>query len=162
MVASYDTPAPLIVDGLNDIGLDCFEPKGAFYAFPSVRSTGMNEHEFCERLLVEEHVAVIPGSALGRGGEGHVRCAYAASIEPHREGAGAHGSLRAPPQLTAKQRGEPEYAEKNRDKQVVSLRSPRPLRWMVFPRLKYACRLTQVELPGGVGPARASSSRSSS
>jgi aminotransferase len=58
--------ARLIVDGLNEIGLACFEPKGAFYAFPSVRRTGMNEHEFCERLLVEEHVAVIPGSAFGR------------------------------------------------------------------------------------------------
>ncbi len=81
MVASYDTRRRLIVDGLNSIGLDCFEPKGAFYAFPSIRITGMNEHEFCERLLVEEHVAVIPGSAFGCGGEGHVRCAYAASIE---------------------------------------------------------------------------------
>jgi aminotransferase len=81
MVASYDARRRLIVDGLNAIGLDCFEPKGAFYAFPSVRSTGMDEHEFCERLLVEEHVAVIPGSAFGCGGEGHVRCAYAASVE---------------------------------------------------------------------------------
>ena len=80
MVASYDTRRKLIVAGLNDIGLACFEPKGAFYAFPSIRSTGMNEHEFCERLLLEEHVAVIPGSAFGQGGEGHVRCAYAASI----------------------------------------------------------------------------------
>ena len=81
MVASYDTRRRLIVNGLNSIGLDCFEPKGAFYAFPSIRISGMNEHEFCERLLVEEHVAVIPGSAFGCGGEGHVRCAYAASIE---------------------------------------------------------------------------------
>lgn len=81
MVASYDTRRRLIVSGLNAIGLDCFEPKGAFYAFPSIRITGMNEHEFCERLLIEEHVAVIPGSAFGCGGEGHVRCAYAASID---------------------------------------------------------------------------------
>ena len=81
MVASYDVRRRLIVDGLNSIGLACFEPKGAFYAFPSIRVTGMNEHEFCERLLVEEHVAVIPGSAFGCGGEGHVRCAYAASID---------------------------------------------------------------------------------
>ncbi len=81
MVASYDSRRRLIVDGLNAIGLACFEPKGAFYAFPSVRSTGMSEHEFCERLLVEEHVAVIPGSAFGCGGEGHIRCAYAASVE---------------------------------------------------------------------------------
>ena len=81
MVASYDMRRRFIVEGLNEIGLDCFEPKGAFYAFPSVRRTGMDEHEFCERLLVEEHVAVIPGSAFGQGGEGHVRCAYASSME---------------------------------------------------------------------------------
>ena len=81
MVASYDHRRRFIVDGLNEIGLDCFEPKGAFYAFPSVKRTGMDEHEFCERLLVEEHVAVIPGSAFGAGGEGHVRCAYASSLE---------------------------------------------------------------------------------
>ncbi len=81
MVASYDARRRVIVDGLNSIGMDCFEPKGAFYAFPSVKKTGMSEHEFCERLLVEERVAVIPGSAFGKGGEGHVRCAYAASME---------------------------------------------------------------------------------
>jgi aminotransferase len=81
MVESYDKRRRLIVGGLNELGLDCFEPKGAFYAFPSVAKSGMNEHEFAERLLMEEHVAVIPGSAFGRGGEGHVRCAYAASVE---------------------------------------------------------------------------------
>jgi len=81
MVASYDARRQLIVNGLNQIGLDCFEPKGAFYAFPSVRSTGMEEHEFVEQLLLEEKVAVIPGSAFGKGGEGHIRCAYASSEE---------------------------------------------------------------------------------
>ncbi len=81
MIASYDARRRLVVNGLNSIGLDCFEPKGAFYAFPSVRRTGMDEHEFCERLLLEEKVAVIPGSGFGRGGEGHVRLAYAASQE---------------------------------------------------------------------------------
>lgn len=81
MVASYDERRRLIVGGLNAIGLDCFEPKGAFYAFPSVEKTGMDEHEFAERLLLEERVAVIPGSAFGKGGEGHVRCAYAQSKE---------------------------------------------------------------------------------
>ncbi len=81
MVASYDMRRQLIVKGLNEIGLDCFEPKGAFYAFPSVVKTGMSEQEFAERLLLEERVAVIPGSAFGKGGEGHVRCAYAASME---------------------------------------------------------------------------------
>jgi len=81
MVASYDARRRLIVKGLNEIGLDCFEPKGAFYAFPSVRNTGMGEYEFADRLLAEERVALIPGSAFGKGGEGHVRCAYAASME---------------------------------------------------------------------------------
>ncbi len=81
MVASYDARRRLIVGGMNELGLDCFEPKGAFYAFPSIRRTGMTEHEFCETLLKEERVAVIPGSAFGGGGEGHIRCAYAASVE---------------------------------------------------------------------------------
>lgn len=80
MVASYDSRRRFIVDGLNEIGLACFEPKGAFYCFPSVQSTGMNEHEFCDRLLEEERVAVIPGSAFGKGGEGHVRLAYCQSM----------------------------------------------------------------------------------
>ena len=81
MVDSYDARRRLIVQGLNEIGLDCFEPKGAFYAFPSIERSGMTEHEFAERLLLEEQVAVIPGSAFGKGGEGHVRCAYASSLE---------------------------------------------------------------------------------
>ena len=81
MVASYDQRRRLIVDGLNQIGLHCFEPRGAFYAFPSIANTGMNEHEFAEKLLLEERVAVIPGSAFGQGGEGHVRCAYARSLD---------------------------------------------------------------------------------
>jgi aminotransferase len=81
MVASYDERRRLIVSGLNAIGLDCFEPKGAFYAFPSVEKTGMSDEEFAERLLREERVAVIPGSAFGQGGAGYVRCAYAQSQE---------------------------------------------------------------------------------
>ncbi len=78
MIDSYDERRRLIVGGLNEIGLDCFEPKGAFYAFPSIAKSGMDEHEFCELLLHEQQVAVIPGSAFGKGGEGHIRCAYAA------------------------------------------------------------------------------------
>jgi aminotransferase len=81
MISSYDARRRTIVKGFNEIGMDCFEPKGAFYAFPSIVRTGMDEHEFAERLLMEERVAVIPGSAFGRGGEGHVRCAYAASMQ---------------------------------------------------------------------------------
>ena len=77
----YDRRRRLIVDGLNALGLTCFEPKGAFYAFPCIRSTGMTSNEFSERLLEEEKVAVVPGSAFGECGEGFVRCSYASSYE---------------------------------------------------------------------------------
>lgn len=85
MVEEYDRRRRLIVDGLNAIGLDCFEPRGAFYAFPSVQRTGMSSEEFSEKLLREEQVAVVPGNAFGVGGEGFVRCAYAASMEDIEE-----------------------------------------------------------------------------
>lgn len=77
MVASYDERRRLIVDGLNRIGLRCFEPKGAFYAFPSIVASGLTSEQFAERLLFEERVAVVPGSAFGACGEGYVRCSYA-------------------------------------------------------------------------------------
>jgi len=81
MAGRYDQRRSLIVNGLNQIGLPCFEPKGAFYAFPSVKFTGMSSQEFCETLLKEEKVAVVPGDAFGRCGEGYIRCSYAASVE---------------------------------------------------------------------------------
>lgn len=77
----YDRRRRLIVAGLNNIGLSCFEPKGAFYAFPCIRTTGLSSMEFSERLLMEEKVAVVPGSAFGECGEGFVRCSYASSLE---------------------------------------------------------------------------------
>jgi aminotransferase len=77
MRARYDRRRRLIVDGLNGIGLTCFEPKGAFYAFPSIAATGMTDEEFSERLIMEEKVACVPGSAFGSSGAGHVRCSYA-------------------------------------------------------------------------------------
>jgi len=80
MVKEYDQRRRVIVQGLNEIGLDCFEPKGAFYAFPSIRSTGLSSEEFAERLLLEERVVVVPGSAFGQCGEGHIRCCYATSL----------------------------------------------------------------------------------
>ena len=80
MVGDYNRRRLVIVKGLNDIGLPCFEPKGAFYAFPSIRATGMTSGEFAEKLLVEEKVAVVPGSAFGQYGEGYVRCCYATSL----------------------------------------------------------------------------------
>ena len=77
----YDRRRRLIVDGFNRLGLTCFEPKGAFYAFPSVRSTGLSDEDFTERLLREEKVVVVPGSAFGACGAGHVRACYATPYE---------------------------------------------------------------------------------
>jgi aminotransferase len=81
MVSEYDRRRKLIVTGCNTLGLDCFEPRGAFYAFPSVARSGMSDEEFAEKLLAEEHVAVIPGNAFGEGGAGYVRMCYAQSYE---------------------------------------------------------------------------------
>ncbi len=80
MVRSYDQRRQVIVAGLNAIGLPTFEPRGAFYAFPDIRGTGLSSEEFSERLLLEEQVAVIPGNAFGACGEGFVRAVYAASM----------------------------------------------------------------------------------
>ncbi len=77
MVAEYDRRRTLVVSALNGMGLVCPEPRGAFYTFPHVGSAGMNDETFSERLLIEERVAVIPGSAFGEGGAGHVRICYA-------------------------------------------------------------------------------------
>ncbi len=85
MVAEYDRRRRLIVDGFNTLGLDCFEPKGAFYAFPSIARSGMSSEEFANRLLAEEEVAVIPGEAFGASGNGYVRAAYAQSYEKIEE-----------------------------------------------------------------------------
>ena len=81
MVAEYDRRRRLIYDGLTKMGLECFEPKGAFYIFPSIKSTGYTSDEFAEKLLTTEHVALVPGSAFGACGEGHVRCSYATAID---------------------------------------------------------------------------------
>lgn len=80
MVEDYNRRRLVIVKGLCDIGLSCFEPRGAFYAFPSIKCTGMTSGEFAEGLLTEEKVAVVPGSAFGQCGEGYVRCCYATSL----------------------------------------------------------------------------------
>jgi aminotransferase len=85
MRAEYDRRRRLIVDGLNAIGLDTFEPRGAFYAFPKVSSTGLDDETFTERLLTEERVAVVPGSAFGPSGAGHVRMCYATAYEQLEE-----------------------------------------------------------------------------
>jgi len=80
MVQEYNRRRRLMVKRFNEIGLPCFEPKGAFYAFPSIKATGMNSEEFAEKLLLEEKVAVVPGTAFGPYGEGFVRCCYATSL----------------------------------------------------------------------------------
>ncbi len=79
MVAEYDRRRRMMVEGLRNIGLDCFEPHGAFYVFPSIRNTGLSSLEFAEKLLQAEKVALVPGDAFGACGEGFVRCSYASS-----------------------------------------------------------------------------------
>ncbi|MBO5945408.1 MAG: aminotransferase class I/II-fold pyridoxal phosphate-dependent enzyme [Clostridia bacterium] len=80
MVREYDDRRKIIVSGFNEIGLECREPKGAFYAFPSIKSTGMTSEEFCERLLYSKRVALVPGTAFGKSGEGFVRASYCYSL----------------------------------------------------------------------------------
>lgn len=77
----YDMRRRLLVDGLNRLGLTCFEPEGAFYVFPCIRSTGLSSEEFCERLIYDKRVAVVPGTAFGACGEGFIRISYAYSIK---------------------------------------------------------------------------------
>lgn len=80
MREEYNYRRRVIVDGFNKMGLSCFEPEGAFYVFPSVQSTGLSSNDFAENLLMQEKVAVVPGTAFGDSGEGFVRCSYAYSI----------------------------------------------------------------------------------
>ncbi len=85
MLAEYEQRRQVIVRGLNQIGLTCHEPKGAFYAFPSVQITGMSSEEFTEKLLLEEKVVVMPGNLFGQQGEGFVRCCYATALSDIEE-----------------------------------------------------------------------------
>lgn len=81
MVEEYNVRRRILVDGFNRIGLTCFEPEGAFYVFPCVKSTGMTSEEFCSKLLEEKKVAVVPGNAFGESGEGFIRVSYAYSLK---------------------------------------------------------------------------------
>ena len=81
----YNMRRRLVVRSFNDMGLTCFEPRGAFYAFPCIRSTGMSSQEFCTKLLEQKHVAIIPGDAFGASGEGYARISYAYSVEHLKE-----------------------------------------------------------------------------
>ena len=85
MVEEYNIRRRYLVSEFNRLGLTCFNPEGAFYVFPSIKSTGLSSEEFCERLLYEEKVAVVPGSAFGESGEGHIRISYAYSLKHLRE-----------------------------------------------------------------------------
>lgn len=85
MREDYDMRRRFIVNAFREIGLDCFEPEGAFYVFPCIKSTGLSSNEFCERLIMEKHVAVIPGTAFGDCGEGFIRVSYCYSIDNIRK-----------------------------------------------------------------------------
>ncbi|MBO8171978.1 MAG: aminotransferase [Bacillaceae bacterium] len=85
MVESYRHRRNYVVKAFREIGLDCHQPEGAFYAFPSVKATGLTSDEFAEQLIQEEKVAVVPGHVFGAGGEGHIRCSYATSLEQLQE-----------------------------------------------------------------------------
>lgn len=80
MVSQYDIRRRMLVKGFNDLGLDCFEPEGAFYVFPYIGKTGMSSEEFCEKLIFEKKVAIVPGNAFGESGEGFIRVSYAYSL----------------------------------------------------------------------------------
>lgn len=80
MVENYNYRRKLMLNGFRQVDLSCFEPRGAFYCFPSIKNSGMNSEDFCEKLLKEEKVAVVPGNAFGSCGEGYIRCCYAASV----------------------------------------------------------------------------------
>lgn len=85
MRESFDSRRKFVVNGFRSIGMDCFEPLGAFYVFPSIQKSGLTSEEFCSRLLYEEKVAVVPGTAFGDCGEGFIRCSYAYSIDNIKE-----------------------------------------------------------------------------
>jgi len=81
MRTSYDRRRRVMVDALREMGLDCFEPRGAFYCFPSIAKTGLSSEEFCTRLLKEQKVVCVPGDAFGQSGSGHIRCCYATGMQ---------------------------------------------------------------------------------
>jgi aminotransferase len=80
MRQEYEMRRNFIVSALNEMGLECRSPRGSFYVFPKITSTGLSSRDFCMRLLQEKKVAVVPGPAFGGGGEGHVRCSFATSL----------------------------------------------------------------------------------
>jgi len=85
MIAQYDQRRRLFAAGLNEIGLACGEPNGAFYTFPSIEHTGLTSEQFARALLLEEAVAAVPGNAFGESGQGYLRCTYATGLEQLKE-----------------------------------------------------------------------------
>ena len=85
MAREYNERRLIIYNGMNEIGLHCFEPLGAFYIFPNITGTGLTSGEFCEKLLMSKKVACVPGTAFGASGEGFIRCSYSASQENIKE-----------------------------------------------------------------------------
>jgi len=85
MKNSYNMRRRYILKSLNDMGLTCFEPKGAFYVFPCIKSSGLSSEEFATQLLQKYKIAVVPGNAFGQSGEGYVRCSYASSMDNIKE-----------------------------------------------------------------------------
>ena len=85
MLSDYDMRRRFTVNAFREIGLDCFEPEGAFYVFPCIKSTGLTSEEFCEKLIMSKRVAVVPGNAFGDCGEGFIRCSYCYSIDNIKE-----------------------------------------------------------------------------
>lgn len=81
MVRNYNRRRVFVMQSFRDMGFSCFEPRGAFYAFPNITKTGLSSEEFCRRLIMEQHVACVPGTAFGASGEGFIRCSYATSME---------------------------------------------------------------------------------
>ena len=88
MRSAYDKRRRFMVERFRNMGLSCFEPEGAFYVFPSIQKTGLTSDEFCEQLLTDQKVAVVPGTAFGDYGEGFIRCSYAYSVEELKEALG--------------------------------------------------------------------------
>ena len=95
----YNMRRRLVVKSFNQMGLTCFEPRGAFYAFPCIKSTGMSSQEFCTKLLEQKHVAIIPGDAFGASGEGYARVSYAYSCRKTVFITGKHNGRKQPWQL---------------------------------------------------------------
>lgn len=93
MVEEYNMRRRYVVDGFNKLGLNCFTPEGAFYVFPSIKSTGLSSEEFCEKLLYSKKVAVVPGDAFGKSGEGYIRVSYAYSLGHLKEALGRIGEF---------------------------------------------------------------------